>query len=71
MLRSPRSSMLPLAILRRILRMIFPERVLGSTGHQWMVSGLAKEPISRVTSSSNDASSSGVALMSSMGVTKA
>ncbi len=34
-----------LAILRRMRRMILPERVLGMPGAQWMVSGVAMGPM--------------------------
>ena len=42
---SPSWSSSPLAILRRILRMIFPDLVLGRPGAQWMASGVAMGPI--------------------------
>lgn len=41
---SPRS-LSSIAILRRILRMIFPDRVFGNPGALWKVSGAANAPI--------------------------
>jgi len=41
---SPKSES-PDAILRRILLMIFPDRVLGRAGANWITSGVAKAPI--------------------------
>ncbi len=43
----PSSPSLPSAILRRMRRMILPDRVLGRPGAQWMVSGTAKAPACR------------------------
>ena len=43
---SPRCAVSPVATLRRILRMIFPLRVLGSAGALCTTSGAAKGPIS-------------------------
>ena len=43
---SPRLAISPSATLRRIRRMILPERVLGRPGAHWMTSGWAKGPIS-------------------------
>ncbi len=43
---SPRASVSPSATLRKILRMILPERVLGSPDTIWILSGLAIGPIS-------------------------
>lgn len=42
---SPSSSSCRAAILRKILRMILPLRVLGSPGAQWILSGAANAPI--------------------------
>ena len=46
---SPIESSSLCAILRRIRRMILPERVFGSTGAQWITSGVANAPISDLT----------------------
>src|ERR1019366_117874 len=46
---SPRLLMSPSAILRRMRRMILPERVLGRPGANWITSGLAMGPISLPT----------------------
>ena len=43
---SPTWSTSLLAILRRMRRMILPERVFGSAGAQWITSGAAMGPIS-------------------------
>lgn len=43
---SPRSEVSSSAILRRMRRMIFPDRVLGNPGAQWITSGVAMGPIS-------------------------
>src|SRR5215469_9784126 len=43
---SPRLAVSPSAILRRMRRMILPERVLGRPGANWITSGLAMGPIS-------------------------
>ena len=48
---SPRLEVSPVAILRRIRRMIFPERVLGSESVQCKKSGVAIGPISFLTQS--------------------
>ena len=42
---SPMSSVSSVAILRRIRRMILPERVLGRFGAQWITSGVAMGPM--------------------------
>src|ERR1700730_9014269 len=52
---SPNWPCSPAAILRRIRRMIFPERVFGSAGAHWMASGVAIGLISRRTQSRNSA----------------
>src|SRR5690554_8193824 len=44
---SPKPSISLAAILRRMRRMILPERVLGRLGAHWIISGLAIAPISR------------------------
>ena len=46
---SPMVSISSVAILRRIRRMILPERVFGSAGAQWMTSGMAIGPITVLT----------------------
>src|SRR5207245_11508697 len=43
---TPRQETSPSAILRRMRRMILPERVLGRPGANWMMSGRAIGPIS-------------------------
>src|SRR5690606_24173721 len=50
---SPMFSSSLAAILRRMRRMILPERVLGRPGANWMISGRAKGPISWRTQSTN------------------
>src|SRR6185437_12381846 len=50
---SPRLDMSPSAILRRMRRMILPERVLGKPGANWITSGLAIGPISWPTNCFN------------------
>src|SRR5450631_420781 len=52
---SPNWSDSSAAILRRIRRMIFPERVFGSPGAHWMTSGVAIGLISLRTQSRNSA----------------
>src|SRR5581483_3437146 len=47
---SPRFDVWPSAILRRIRRMILPERVFGSAGVKWIFSGAASAPMSWRTS---------------------
>ena len=47
----PRLSVSPVAILRKIRRMILPDRVLGSPSAQWITSGVAMAPISLRTHS--------------------
>src|SRR3954453_4183583 len=47
---SPRPDVAPSAILRRMRRMILPERVLGSAGVKWILSGAANAPMSLRTS---------------------
>ena len=47
---SPKPSVAPSAILRRMRRMILPERVLGSAGVKWIFSGAASAPMSWRTS---------------------
>src|SRR4029079_15884308 len=47
---SPKPSVAPSAILRRIRRMILPDRVLGSAGLKWIFSGAAMPPMSLRTS---------------------
>ena len=42
---SPIESVSSVAILRRMRRIILPERVLGKPGAQWMTSGVAIGPI--------------------------
>ena len=46
---SPIWSVSPVAILRKILRIIFPERVLGRAGAQCIASGVAIGPITERT----------------------
>ena len=46
---SPKSSILSDAIFRRILRIIFPERVFGSPSVNCIFSGVAWGPISALT----------------------
>ena len=46
---SPRFDTSPSAILRKIRRMIFPDRVLGNAGANWIASGVAIGPISFLT----------------------
>src|SRR5262245_48670722 len=46
---SPRLEKSSSAILRRMRRMILPERVLGSPGENWIRSGVASGPISFLT----------------------
>src|SRR5579884_97460 len=47
---SPNPPVAPSAILRRIRRMILPDRVFGSAGVKWIFSGAASAPMSRRTS---------------------
>ena len=46
------------AIFLSIRRMIFPERVFGNPGANWMISGLANAPISFATNFINSTFSS-------------
>src|SRR3954471_9619704 len=47
---SPKPSVAPSAILRRIRRMILPDRVFGSDGVKWIFSGAENAPMSWRTS---------------------
>src|SRR5437868_6076031 len=68
---SPRLSSSLQAILRKIRRMILPERVFGKAGAHWIRSGLAKLPISLLTSASSSFFNSSPVSTPFMGVTKA
>lgn len=67
---SPRLSVSPATIFRRIRRMIFPDRVMGRLGVTHSMSGLAKGPISDRTWFRNSAMSSGLSVCSSLSITK-
>src|SRR3989344_2300447 len=59
------------AILRRMRRMILPERVFGRPGAHWISSGLAKLPISLPTKASSSCFSASLISTPFIGVTKA
>src|SRR5947199_76777 len=59
------------AILRRMRRMIFPERVFGRPGANWMTSGAAIGPISLRTQATSALRSSGEGSMPAIKVTYA
>src|SRR5438874_770948 len=68
---SPRPEVAPSAILRRIRRMILPERVLGSAGVKWTLSGAANAPISLRTSRFNSLRSASSPSSPALSVTNA
>src|SRR5438270_4680795 len=68
---SPRPSLAPSAILRRMRRMILPDRVLGSAGVKWIFSGAASAPMSWRTSWTNSLRSSSLPSSPAFNVTKA
>jgi hypothetical protein len=66
---SPKESNSLAATLRRIRRMILPERVLGRPGAHWMTSGLAIGPISLRTQLTRSFYSTSEGSMSALSVT--
>src|SRR6267154_1623307 len=68
---SPRLPNSSSAILRRILRMILPERVFGSDGENWMRSGEAIGPISLRTQATSSLRNSSLGCSPAIKVTLA
>src|SRR5579862_5755602 len=67
---SPRFDVSPSAILRRMRRMILPERVLGRPGANWITSGFAIGEISFETNCLSSLLSASVACTPTFSVTK-